>query len=161
MPVVTIAALVASAFALVLAGLALYGSKRRGDEVDALHDRMDEEGKQWRHLIHVVSQRVDDAYERASQPSMPGDASLRLQGATEAVEDLRRDLHAVQLLLKRESEQRLATEISLFKAIDGLRRPETPASPAAPPAGSGRRARRTDSLFEIVDFGSPPEPREE
>ena len=159
----TLLALISSAAALLLGGLAFVGAGRRGEEIEALHDRLDEEGKQWRHLLDVVSQRVDEAFERASQPNMPGEASLRLQGATEAIDDLRRDLREVQALVKREAEQRLATEISLFDALDDFRKSghlgsQAPAAPkeASPP----RRTRRSDSLFEIVDFGAPAGDRE-
>ena len=153
MTLATLAALAASVLALLIGAFALAQARQRGRDIDALHQRFDEELEQWRRVLNTVSQRADDAYDRASQPSMPGEAALRLQNAAEGLEDLRNDLRALQALVKRESEQRLATEISLFGALENVRKQPAAASTPAPSPAPPRRARRTESLFEIVDFG--------
>ena len=149
-PAPTLLALAVSTLALLLAGLAYLSAAQRRRDLDALYERFDEEIAQWRQLLAAVTQRVEEAYDRATQPSMPDDASVRLQGATEGVEELRNDLRNVQVLLKSEAESRLATEISLFDALDDLRkRSASGGAPAAP----ARRKRRSESVFEIVDLG--------
>jgi hypothetical protein len=151
-------ALILSASALVVGIVAVVQASRRAREVEGLHERMDEEFEQWREALRALQHRADEAYDRASQPSMPGVAALRLQGVTEAVEDLRQEVDAVGAGLRRESAQRLSTEVALFDALDKLKQ-SAPAARPAPPTPA--RKARSSSLFEIVEFGDDTAPTEQ
>ena len=142
-------ALVLSTGALLVGVLALVQAGRRARDVEALHDRLDAELEQWRETLKTLSDRAEEAHYRASHPSMPGDAALRLHAATEGVEDLQRHLESLGASIKRESEQRLATEVALYGALDELKQASASRQPAAVPA----RRPRSSSLFEIVEFG--------